>query len=139
MISFGCLAYVAQYALNVPWIGNYNFLFAGFFIILALLFIAPSAIAFARAQTTVNPYTPHYSKTLVTGGVYRYSRNPMYLAMAFALIAWCGYLNNLISFVCVAGFILYMNKRQIEFEEGALTVIFKQQYLSYCSEVRRWL
>lgn len=96
-------------------------------------------VSFVRAKTTVNPLKPETSSSLVTSGVYRYTRNPMYLGLLFGLLAWAGYLANFYSLLSVLGYILYMNRFQILPEERALALIFKQEFFDYKSKVRCWL
>lgn len=95
--------------------------------------------SFHRAQTTVNPLNPERATTLVVGGVYRYSRNPMYLALLLALLGWGLYLANPLSLVTALAFVPYMNRFQIGPEERALQRVYGQAFADYCGQVRRWL
>lgn len=95
--------------------------------------------AFRRARTTVNPTTPEASSTVVTSGIYRWSRNPMYLGFLLMLVGWSLYLSNLAALLLVPSFIVYMNRFQIMPEERALAAKFGAQYVAYMQEVRRWL
>jgi len=94
---------------------------------------------FRRAQTTVNPYRPHATSTLVTSGVYRFTRNPMYLGLMLALAGWGIYLANVWSLLLGFAFVPFMNRFQIEPEERALKQTFGEEFRSYCRNVRRWL
>jgi protein-S-isoprenylcysteine O-methyltransferase Ste14 len=96
-------------------------------------------IAFRRARTTVNPTTPHAASTLVGTGVYRFSRNPMYLGFLLALTGWTVFLANGLSAILIPGFVMYMNRFQIGPEERALSGIFGEQFTSYTHRVRRWV
>ncbi len=96
-------------------------------------------MAFRRARTTVNPLRPQQVSSMVTGGVYRYTRNPMYLGMAVLLLAWAVHLSALPSFLGVVVFVLYITRFQIQPEERALQAGFGEEYLAYASRVRRWL
>lgn len=96
-------------------------------------------ISFHRAHTTVNPLRPQAASALVLSGVYRYTRNPMYLGFATALTAWSIYLAWLPALLGVLGFVLYMNRFQIGPEERALEGLFGADFTQYCSQVRRWL
>ena len=98
-----------------------------------------AALSFRKAHTTVNPMKPSSTSSLVTSGIYRYTRNPMYLGFFLALIAWGLYLSNVLALLVLTAFILYMNRFQIEPEERALTVLFGQEFVQYTSRVRRWL
>ena len=95
--------------------------------------------AFHRAGTTVNPLQPENSSTLVVDGVYRYTRNPMYLALLMLLFAWGIALSNPYSMLAAWTFIPYMNRFQIRPEERAMTQRFGAEYLRYAARVRRWI
>jgi protein-S-isoprenylcysteine O-methyltransferase Ste14 len=104
------------------------------------LAIALSAVAwFRRARTTVNPLAPETVSSLVTSGIYRVTRNPMYLGLLFALLAWAVLLANPIALIFLPLFVLYMNRFQIGPEETALEARFGSEFLSYKAGVRRWL
>jgi protein-S-isoprenylcysteine O-methyltransferase Ste14 len=96
-------------------------------------------LSFWIAQTTANPMKPSSASFLVTSGVYRFTRNPMYLGLLFILIGWALYLAHVLAFLFLPAFILYMNRFQIKPEERALTARFGQEYLEYASRVHRWL
>jgi protein-S-isoprenylcysteine O-methyltransferase Ste14 len=96
-------------------------------------------LSFRRARTTVNPMKPETSSSLVTAGIYTMTRNPMYLGLACMLIAWAVYLSNVWTLCGPAGFVLYINRFQIEPEERALAAKFGATYAAYQSAVRRWL
>jgi protein-S-isoprenylcysteine O-methyltransferase Ste14 len=94
---------------------------------------------FRRSRTTVNPLEPHRANTLVTGGVYRFSRNPMYLALLWVLLAIGFALSNLYALALALCFVPYMNRFQIEPEERAMEALFGADYRRYRARVRRWL
>jgi protein-S-isoprenylcysteine O-methyltransferase Ste14 len=94
---------------------------------------------FRRARTTVNPWRPHASSTLVVNGIYRYTRNPMYLGLLLALLGWGLYLANVYALILAFTFVPYMSRFQIRPEERALRQTFGQQFRGYCGRVRRWL
>ncbi|TAL11721.1 MAG: isoprenylcysteine carboxylmethyltransferase family protein [Nitrospirae bacterium] len=96
-------------------------------------------VSFARAKTTVNPMKPGAASSLVVSGIYRYSRNPMYLGLLLLLLGWAWYLSNALAFLLLPGFILYMNRFQIEPEERALASLFGEAFTAYRARVRRWL
>ena len=93
---------------------------------------------FFRAGTPLNPQYPERSKVLVLGGVYQYSRNPMYLGLLLVLLAWGVYLENAFNTLLAALFVAYMNRFQILPEERALQARYGSAYRQYCSLVRRW-
>lgn len=95
-------------------------------------------VSFRRAKTTVNPLKPETASSLVASGVFRYSRNPMYLGFALILVAWAAFLSSPIALLGVVGFVLYINRFQIAPEERALTSLFGQEFVEYKLRVRRW-
>ncbi|MDO6444928.1 isoprenylcysteine carboxylmethyltransferase family protein [Colwellia sp. 1_MG-2023] len=103
------------------------------------LIILMGALAFKKAETTVNPTKPETTSSLVKMGIYHFTRNPMYLGMACCLIGWGFYLSNPNALVFILGFILYINRFQIKPEEKILTDMFQQEFIDYCTSVRRWL
>ncbi len=105
---------------------------------LAFLIGAIALLHFYRAKTTVDPTLPSKASSLVTTGLYSYTRNPMYLALLLVLLAWGLWLGNAFNTLAAAGFVGYMNKFQILPEEKALTTLFGKEYQQYCVQVRRW-
>lgn len=95
--------------------------------------------SFRASRTTINPLKPERTSTLVTEGVYRITRNPMYVGLALLLCAWAVYLSSLLPFAGPAIFILYITRFQIQPEERVLKSIFGETYTNYCARVRRWL
>lgn len=102
-------------------------------------FMVSGAYAFRRAGTTVNPLTPEASSSLVTGGVYRLSRNPMYVGVATLLLAWAVYLAAPLALLGPLLFVAYITRFQIIPEERALSDKFGTEFLAYCQAVRRWI
>lgn len=96
-------------------------------------------LSFRRARTTVNPLKPETASALVSSGVYKYTRNPMYLGFATVLTAWSIFLAWPPALLGVLGFVIYMNLFQIGPEERALASLFGRAFTQYCSRVRRWL
>lgn len=109
------------------------------FFVFAIIFGVKPLIQFAKQKTTIHPHTPDKASSLVSTGIYRLSRNPMYLALLFLLISYGFYLDNLTTLLPLPFFVLYMNRYQIIPEEEALTKRFGEEYKKYKSEVRRWL
>lgn len=96
-------------------------------------------LQFRVAETTVDPRVPEQSTNLVVSGVYRHSRNPMYLGFFLVLCAWSLYLGNILSLLILPGFVVYMNRFQIIPEERFMQDQFGEVYDKYRSEVRRWI
>ncbi|MCG9730872.1 isoprenylcysteine carboxylmethyltransferase family protein [Shewanella sp. Isolate13] len=121
---------------SLPWVQLMAILLL---LALGVLCAFAGVISFNRAKTTVHPLKPETASALVTSGIYRFSRNPMYLGMAFTLCAWACYLGNIWSLVGVIGFLLYMYRFQIRPEERALERLFGQAFIDYKKRVRPWL
>jgi protein-S-isoprenylcysteine O-methyltransferase Ste14 len=111
-------------------------------IVVALIgaaFSIAGAVSFRRARTTVDPMHPERASALVTSGVYRITRNPMYVALLLLLLAWAIYLASPVSLAGPVVFIAFINRFQIEPEERVLAGLFGNPYVAYKSRVRRWL
>ena len=100
---------------------------------------AASVLQFLLAKTTLNPFQLETASQLVTGGIYRLSRNPMYLSLVFILLAWMVYLGSLSALFGVGLFIWYITKFQIKPEEEGLKHLFGDAFTAYCQRTRRWL
>ena len=97
------------------------------------------AASFIRARTSVDPMHPRGASTLVVTGIYRRTRNPMYVGDALILLGWALYLSNALAFAAVPLFILYMDRFQIAPEERAMSELFGERYDAYRASVRRWV
>jgi protein-S-isoprenylcysteine O-methyltransferase Ste14 len=104
-----------------------------------VILLVTAVAAFVKARTTVNPHNPETASTLVTTGLYRISRNPMYLAMAMLLIAGAILLGNWAAFIGPLVFIALITHLQIKPEEEILRNQFGEDYLAYCRQTRRWI
>lgn len=94
---------------------------------------------FIQAETTIHPDLKHATNKLVTNGIYRISRNPMYLGICLNLLAISVWLNNWLTVGVCIGFVWYITQFQIKPEERFLQQRFGKQYEDYCHKVRRWL
>jgi protein-S-isoprenylcysteine O-methyltransferase Ste14 len=83
--------------------------------------------------------TPRTTSAIVTSGVYRFSRNPMYLGFLLGVTGWAVFLSDLLAFAFLPLFIVYMNRFQIIPEERALSEKFGRHFTKYKDTVRRWL
>lgn len=96
-------------------------------------------VQFRRHRTTVDPMNPQRSSAVVTSGVYRFSRNPMYLGFLLVLAGLASILGSMVAVALLPVFVIYLNRYQIAPEERALVKCFDQEYVAYCQRVRRWL
>ena len=99
----------------------------------------PSFRLFAKNKTTISPFTPSETTALVTSGMYRYPRNPMYLGLVLLTIAATIFFGTWLGIVIVVAFIFLLNFLQIIPEEEALLDIFGEEYVEYKKKVRRWI
>lgn len=97
------------------------------------------ALAFRRAGTTVDPRTPDKARTVVASGIYRRTRNPMYLGLAGVLLGFAAWWASVPALLAVAAFVAYITRFQIRPEERALQARFGDEYARYRERVRRWL
>jgi protein-S-isoprenylcysteine O-methyltransferase Ste14 len=100
---------------------------------------AAGLLAFRRHQTTVNPLQPIRASTLVRDGIYRLTRNPMYLGMALILLGWAVQLSNATALAGPTLLVVWLTRFQIIPEEQALRRNFPVDFDAYSSHVRRWL
>ncbi len=140
VLVVGALMWLAARALPMP---GFEFpgrgQFAAGFAIAGTIMAAAGVVSFRRAKTTVNPMTPASSSSLVVSGIYKRTRNPMYLGFLLVLLGWAIFLSNVIAFLGLPAYVLYMNRYQIEPEERALAALFGVAFAAYRARVRRWL
>lgn len=96
-------------------------------------------LAFRRQRTTVNPLSPHAASELVCTGIYRFSRNPMYLGQLVFLAAWAVWLDNPVALIGLPACAAYLTRFQILPEERILAEKFGEAYADYRRRVRRWI
>jgi protein-S-isoprenylcysteine O-methyltransferase Ste14 len=92
---------------------------------------------FRRAGTSMVPMNP--TTALVTTGPYRFTRNPMYLGMAFLYIAFALAFGVIWALVLLPVVIAAVDQLVIALEEAYLVRKFGQAYRDYMTQVRRWL
>lgn len=95
--------------------------------------------AFRKAHTTINPLRPDRAAAVVTMGVYRVTRNPMYLGLVLILLGLALYLASPWAVLGPPVFVAYITRYQIQPEERVLAARFGTPYTDYCAQVRRWL
>jgi protein-S-isoprenylcysteine O-methyltransferase Ste14 len=95
--------------------------------------------SFRLARTTTNPLTPDATTALVVIGIYRYTRNPMYVGLLLVLVGWAVYLSNALCWAGILLAVMYLSRFQIIPEERVLAAKFGPAYTDYRANVRRWL
>ena len=108
-------------------------------LILAFIIIGWGVLEFRRAHTTVDPHRPNKASTLVTSGIFKYTRNPMYLGMVLMMLSATFYIGSGVGFVACVALAWYLTQFQIKPEEKIIEGLFGQDYLDYTQRVRRWL
>ena len=114
-------------------------IFGSFMIIIGLIIILSAIILFKKYQTTITPLNPSNATKLITDGIYKFSRNPMYLGLLLVLFGISIILNPIGGLFLIPLFILYLNLFQIIPEENAMVDLFKGEFLEYKENVRRWI
>lgn len=89
--------------------------------------------------TNLSPFHPEKTQILLTTGVYRISRNPMYLSLLLVLYAYFFYLGNTLTLCIIILFTYLLTKYQIKPEEKILLTLFPERYKTYKKKVRRWI
>ena len=96
-------------------------------------------VSFRRARTTINPMKPAAASALVRSGVFRFTRNPMYLGLLLTLVGWAVWLWSPAALLLLPVFVLYIDRFQIGPEERVLTKLFGAEFAGYRTSVRKWL
>lgn len=110
----------------------------GILMVLIFIFLLFSAARiFAQNNTTVNP--GGITTTIVSNGIYRYTRNPMYIAFTFFYCGVAIITQSWLCFILLLPLLVLVQKGIIEREEAYLIKKFGQEYLNYKTQVRRWL
>jgi protein-S-isoprenylcysteine O-methyltransferase Ste14 len=103
-----------------------------------LALAAAGVVAFRRRRTTVDPRRPERATALVAGGVYAWTRNPMYLGFVAAAAGAAAWLGSPLALLGPLALAAYLDRVQIPAEERALRAHFGEDYAAYAGAVRRW-
>ena len=106
-------------------------------VLFGIMMAAISASMFVKADTGLEPFEE--ATTLVTGGFYRITRNPMYMGMFLMLFGVAFLLGSISALLPLVMFVLVIRYNFVLGEEHFLEAAFGQHYLDYKSEVRRWI
>lgn len=95
--------------------------------------------AFRQARSTLSPIHPEAASSVVTRGIFRHTRNPMYVGLVAVLLGWAVWLSVPWVFPGPYALMLFLSRFQILPEERAMSSKFGRDYADYCKRVRRWL
>ena len=137
-----CAAFIWLLSIATPW-ASFEFsarnLLALAIAAVGSLFAVAGVFSILSAGTTLSPEKPGKTTKLVVTGVYRISRNPMYLSLLLFLISLAIYHANFAAAIPIPFFVIYINRFQIRPEERALASRFGSEFEAYCRRVRRYL
>ena len=139
LITLICILIIYFFEKEFIFFEDWNIYISGFFLLWGLIVIAFAVFKFAKTKTTVDPTKPSKTSSLVISGIYRITRNPMYLGMLFLIISFTFYKLSLIGAIVIPSFIFYINKYQIEPEEYEMRKKFGENFEDYCKKVDRWI
>ena len=114
-------------------------IFGSIIITFGIIIILSAIILFKKYKTTITPLKPSNATKLIVSGVYKFSRNPMYLGLLLVLSGISIILNPIGGLFLIPLYILYINLFQIIPEENAMVYLFKDEFLDYKKNVRRWI
>ena len=118
---------------------KHSFYFGILLLVLGFVILISAVRLFRKDKTTVNPLSPEQATKLVTDGIFKYSRNPMYLGMALVLGSIAVFFNLIGGIILVALFCAYITKFQILPEERAMRDLFSDDFDKYTKVTRRWI
>jgi len=137
-LIFIAIAYVAKWVIPIPFAVPDVLRLIGFaLVVIGFLCGVAAFLAFRKARTTLDPHGK--VSAIVTSGIYRFTRNPIYLGFLLMLIGLPLNSGSYWGVLLAPIFLLSMNSLVIEKEEAYLEKKFKDVYTSYKSRVRRWL
>src|SRR5262245_11402637 len=120
LVFAGAMFGVARFVPSLSFVLPGRSIIALTLVVLGVVVSAAGVIAFRKQRTTINPLTPDRSTSIVSSGIYRVSRNPMYLGFLLMLAGWAAYLSNVGAALLLVGFVAYLTQYQIKPEERIL-------------------
>ncbi len=121
--------------IEIVWV----YIFGSISVIIGLIIILSAIILLKKNKTTISPLNTSNVTKLIVHGPYNFSRNPMYLGLLLVLSGISIIQNPIGGLLIVPSFILYLNHFQIIPEESAMLDLFKDDFLKYKENVRRWI
>ena len=137
-LIFGCIIYFTS-----PFFPTYNHMaldiISFLFLLCGIIILRLAFLSFRNHKTTINPLNLTKSSSLVNNGLFKYSRNPMYLSMLLILLSIAVKFNLYGGLIMCLLFFFFITKFQIIPEEKAMTKLFGKEFDKYKKKTRRWL
>ena len=108
-------------------------------LLIGILILINPIFKFIKSKTTIDPIKFKKVNKLIISGIYKYSRNPMYLGLLMIVISTSIFFLNIFSITTPLLFYCWINRFQIKREEIFLTEKFGEEYMSYKTKTRRWI
>ena len=108
-------------------------------LLIGMLILINPIFKFIKSKTTIDPIKFKKVNKLITTGIYKYSRNPMYLGLLMIVTSTSLFYLNIFSITTPFLFYFWINRFQIKREEIFLTEKFGKEYLLYRTKTRRWI
>lgn len=108
-------------------------------LLIGILIFSNPIFKFIKSKTTIDPIKFKKVNKLIISGIYKYSRNPMYLGLLMIVISTSIFYLNIFSITTPFLFYFWINRFQIKKEEIFLTEKFGEEYISYKIKTRRWI
>ena len=137
-LTFGLFIYFSR-----PFFPEFNnellSIVSGLSLLIGIGVLVSAVASFRKQKTTVNPLDIEKASSLVISGVFKYSRNPMYLGMVFILLSIALKFNLIGGIILTLLFAIFITRFQIIPEEVEMEKLFKEEFDSYKKKTRRWL
>ena len=108
-------------------------------LLIGILILINPIFKFIKSKTTIDPIKFTKVNKLIISGIYKYSRNPMYLGLLMIVISTSIFFLNIFSITTPFLFYCWINRFQIKREEIFLTEKFGKEYMLYKTKTRRWI
>jgi len=108
-------------------------------LLVGVLILINPILKFIKSKTTIDPIKFKKVNKLITSGIYKYSRNPMYLGLLMIVISTSIFYLNIFSLTTPILFVCWINRFQIKREEIFLAEKFGKEYMLYKTKTRRWI
>ena len=130
--------YFSSKKIDLIFLPNQN-LISLIILLIVVVILINTILKFIKLKTSIDPIKFKKVNKLITSGIYKYSRNPMYLCLLMVVISSTIFFLNVFSITTPFIFYYWINRFQIKREENFLTKKFGKEYLLYKTKTRRWI